>query len=284
MQYGRPILVDGEGDVSLVNVEIKKFQKQAIDLNTTGDITIQSVTITGAGAQAIIAQNGIILRKGNAVIDDVTISGLIYNADNEWKNCSEAIDLSADATATVTNTTFENVDNNYGVWDEAVMTITEGNIVYKVTASSDEDSYGDKEQIAVLATGITLDKTTAELEVGGKLTLAATLAPENVTDKTLVWTSSDETIATVKDGEVTALKAGEVTITVKNGDVEATCTITVKAAAASSEDESSAPAASEGESETPSTSDSSATFVALMLLVAAAGAVAMILRRRTTDK
>ena len=143
VQYGRPILVDGEGDVSLVNVEIKKFQKQAIDLNTTGDITIQSVTITGAGEQAIIAQNGIILRKGNAVIDDVTISGLIYNADNEWKNCSEAIDLSADATATVTNTTFENVDNNYGVWDEAVMTITEGNIVYKVTASSDEDSYGD---------------------------------------------------------------------------------------------------------------------------------------------
>ncbi len=291
MQYGRPILVDGEGDVSLVNVEIKKFQKQAIDLNTTGDITIQSVTITGAGEQAIIAQNGIILRKGSAVIDDVTISGLIYNADNEWKNCSEGIDLSADATATVTNTTFENVDNNYGVWDEAVMTITEGNIVYKVTASSDEDSYGDKEQIAVLATGITLDKTTAELEVGGKLTLAATLAPENVTDKTLVWTSSDETIATVKDGEVTALKAGEVTITVKNGDVEATCTITVKAATVSSEDEStastdesSAPASSEGESETPSTSDSSATFVALMLLVAAAGAVAMILRRRTTDK
>ena len=292
VQYGRPILVDGEGDVSLVNVEIKKFQKQAIDLNTTGDITIRSVTITGAGEQAIIAQNGIILRKGNAVIDDVTISGLIYNADNEWKNCSEAIDLSADATATVTNTTFENVDNNYGVWDEAVMTITEGNIVYKVTASSDEDSYGDKEPIAVFATGITLDKTTAELEVGGKLTLAATLAPENVTDKTLVWTSSDETIATVKDGEVTALKAGEVTITVKNGDVEATCTITVKAAATSSEDEStastdesSAPAASsEGESETPSTSDSSATFVALMLLVAAAGAVAMILRKRTTDK
>lgn len=76
MQYGRPILVDGEGDVSLVNVEIKKFQKQAIDLNTTGDITIRSVTITGAGEQAIIAQNGIILRKGNAVIDDVTISGL----------------------------------------------------------------------------------------------------------------------------------------------------------------------------------------------------------------
>lgn len=132
------------------------------------------------------------------------------------------------------------MDNNYGVWDEAVMTITEGNIVYKVTASSDEDSYGDKEPIAVFATGITLDKTTAELEVGGKLTLAATLAPENVTDKTLVWTSSDETIATVKDGEVTALKAGEVTITVKNGDVEATCTITVKAAATSSEDESTA--------------------------------------------
>jgi len=244
------------------------------------------VTITGAGEQGIIAQNGIVLRKGNAVIDDVKISGLIYNADNEWKNCSEGLDLSAEATATVTNTTFENVDNNYGVWDDAVMTITEGNIVYKVTASSDGNSYGDKEQIAVLATGITLDKTTAELEVGGKLTLAATLSPENVSDKTLVWTSSDETIATVKDGEVTALKAGEVTITVKNGDVEATCTVTVKAASTPSEDESSAVSetSSEDESSTPSTSDSSLTFVALMLLVAAAGAVAMILRKRTADR
>ena len=286
VQYGRPIMVDGEGDVTIENVEIKKFQKQAIDLNTTGDITIRSVTITGAGEQGIIAQNGIVLRKGNAVIDDVKISGLIYNADNEWKICSEGLDLSAEATATVTNTTFENVDNNYGVWDDAVMTITEGNIVYKVTASSDGNSYGDKEQIAVLATGITLDKTTAELEVGGKLTLAATLSPENVTDKTLVWTSSDETIATVKDGEVTALKAGEVTITVKNGDVEATCTVTVKAASTPSEDESSAVSetCSEDESSTPSTSDSSLTFVALMLLVAAAGAVAMILRKRTADR
>ena len=173
-----------------------------------------------------------------------------------------------------------------------------GGIFYSNTASYIDITSMDAlsrlsiDTVFIGATGITLDKTTAELEVGGKLTLAATLAPENVTDKTLVWTSSDETIATVKDGEVTALKAGEVTITVKNGDVEATCTITVKAAATSSEDEStastdesSAPAASsEGESETPSTSDSSATFVALMLLVAAAGAVTMILRKRTTDK
>lgn len=31
VQYGRPIMVDGEGDVTIENVEIKKFQKQAID-------------------------------------------------------------------------------------------------------------------------------------------------------------------------------------------------------------------------------------------------------------
>ena len=42
-----------------------------------------------------------------------------------------------------------------------------------------------------------LDKTTAELEVGKELQLTATVSPDNATSKTLKWTSSDETIATV---------------------------------------------------------------------------------------
>ena len=65
------------------------------------------------------------------------------------------------------------------------------------------------------ATGITLDKTTAELAEGETLTLTATVTPEDATDKTVTWTSSDETVATVVDGVVTALKAGKATITAK---------------------------------------------------------------------
>lgn len=83
----------------------------------------------------------------------------------------------------------------------------------------------------VAATTITLDKTTANLKEGETVELKATVGPENATDKSVTWTSSDESVATVsKDGKVTAVKAGSVKITataVSGKNVTATCDITV---------------------------------------------------------
>lgn len=79
--------------------------------------------------------------------------------------------------------------------------------------------------------GITLDKTTTTVEEGATVTLTATVTPENATDKTVTWSTSNEAIATVSGGVVTGVKAGEVTITAKAGDKSATCTVTVTAAA-----------------------------------------------------
>ena len=82
----------------------------------------------------------------------------------------------------------------------------------------------------IVVTGITLDKTTATVEEGATVTLTATVTPENATDKTVTWSTSNEAIATVSGGVVTGVKAGEVTITAKAGDKSATCTVTVTAA------------------------------------------------------
>ena len=88
----------------------------------------------------------------------------------------------------------------------------------------------------VNVTGITLSETAASMTVGGDaLTLTATVAPAEATDKSVTWTSSDETVATVTDGVVTAVGAGTATITATatNGtadtgdDVSATCAVTV---------------------------------------------------------
>ena len=85
-------------------------------------------------------------------------------------------------------------------------------------------------------TGVTLSETAASMTVGGEtLTLTATVAPDNATDKTVTWTTSDPTVATVANGVVTAVAAGTATITATatNGtddttdDKTATCTITV---------------------------------------------------------
>lgn len=80
--------------------------------------------------------------------------------------------------------------------------------------------------VSAPATGVTLDKTTAEMKVGDELTLTATVQPEGSTDA-VVWTSSDDSVATVENGKVVAKKAGTVTITAKAGEQSAVCTITV---------------------------------------------------------
>lgn len=71
------------------------------------------------------------------------------------------------------------------------------------------------------------------LEVGGSDTLVATVAPADATDKTVTYSSSDETIATVDEvGKVTALKAGNSTVTGKTvNEKAATCEVTVTAPA-----------------------------------------------------
>lgn len=80
----------------------------------------------------------------------------------------------------------------------------------------------------VQAEGISLNKTCAFIRKGTKLRLKAAVLPENTTDKTVSWTTSDRSIATVSNGSVTAQSPGKVTITAttKNGK-SASCTVTV---------------------------------------------------------
>ena len=83
-------------------------------------------------------------------------------------------------------------------------------------------------------TGVSLDKDALELEQGKTATLVATVLPENATDKTVSWGSSDDSVATVENGAVTAVGAGTATITVTttDGGKTATCAVTVTAPAA----------------------------------------------------
>ena len=80
----------------------------------------------------------------------------------------------------------------------------------------------------IAATGVTLDKTALTLYVGDTARLTATVEPEDTTIKTIVWTSSDDSV-TVTDGVVTAAKAGTATVTATCGSVKAECTVTVNA-------------------------------------------------------
>ncbi len=85
---------------------------------------------------------------------------------------------------------------------------------------------------AILVTSITLNKNEISFAVGSEETLTVdAILPENATDKTYSWSSSDETIATVdENGKVTAKALGTANITASANDgsgVSATCAVNV---------------------------------------------------------
>lgn len=89
---------------------------------------------------------------------------------------------------------------------------------------------GTVEAASTPVTSVALDQTALSLAPGETATLAATVEPENATDKTVTWTSSDENVATVdENGVVTAVAAGEAVITAAAGEKSAACTVTVNA-------------------------------------------------------
>lgn len=121
VQYGKGIVVIGTGNVDISNCTIERFQKNAIDLDTTGTQTITETTITGAGPQAIIGQNGIVIRQGEATISNTEISDLVYNADNEWAYCSSAIYPLDGTTLNLNNNTISNTDSGIVMNDNAII-------------------------------------------------------------------------------------------------------------------------------------------------------------------
>ena len=132
------------------------------------------------------------------------------------------------------------------VWtssNDAVATVKDGVVTAKSegTATITATCGSVKAECAVTvlppvpASEVTLDKTVLTLYEGDAAKLTATVMPEDTTDKTIVWTSSDNEVATVNNGTVTGLKAGTATITAACGQVKAECSITVKAPVAPSQ-------------------------------------------------
>ncbi len=86
-------------------------------------------------------------------------------------------------------------------------------------------------QNIVYASSISLNKSSANLVAGQQMQLQATVLPENTTNKTVIWSSSDPSVAIIdEDGLVTAITSGTTTITVTTTDgsnLSASCVVTV---------------------------------------------------------
>ena len=145
--------------------------------------------------------------------------------------------------ATVSPTDATDVKVSYASTDEAVATIDKDGRVQVlqpgecdiVTTLTQEDKKVVEKKTHIKAyyevEGITLDKTEGILTAGNTVALNATVLPEEIADETTVtWTSSDEKVATVdENGKVTAIAAGEATITANAGEKSTTYKLTVQA-------------------------------------------------------
>lgn len=83
---------------------------------------------------------------------------------------------------------------------------------------------------SVAVTGVSLNKTSTTISVGRTETLRATVSPSDATNTGIIWSSADESIATVSNGVVTGVGAGTTTITAttSDGGYTATCSVTVR--------------------------------------------------------
>ncbi len=99
----------------------------------------------------------------------------------------------------------------------------------RVYLSSIEVISGDGTTTYTHVTDITLDKSTAELEAGKTVTLTPTVLPADANNKKVSWSSNNERVATVNNGVVSGLSKGTATITAttQDGNLTATCVVTV---------------------------------------------------------
>ena len=238
----------------------------ATTFSPSGNITVGSVLALACRLHSIYTTGTAEFRQGNpwyqVYVDYAVKNGIItqgqftnYNANATRRQCAAILAKSMPSEAlTAINT----------VADGQIPDVASGSAnyadiytLYRAGVLTGNDKYGtfapettiDRASVAAIvsrmampslrktlaletaATGVTLNKSSLSLAVGGTASLTATVIPDGATNKTLTWKSSKPAVATVSNGTVTAVAEGTATITVSTANGKsATCTVTVEKA------------------------------------------------------
>ncbi|MDE6048239.1 MAG: leucine-rich repeat protein, partial [Paramuribaculum sp.] len=157
-------------------------------------------------------------------LTEVTIGEKVTTLEPDaFKGCTDIEEI------TFLGTTPPEIDENAFEKD-----VTE-NATVKVPDGSENENWGDFKDVVpldkILPINISIDPANVEIPVTNTAELKAIITPDNATDQTVTWSSSDESVVKVDDnGNLTAVSKGSAVITVKtvNG-ITATCNVTVVA-------------------------------------------------------
>ena len=232
-------LFTGGSETLTATVEPGNATNKALTWSTS-DNTVATVdengkvTAVGAGEATITVttEDG---RKTATCIVTVTVpvTGVKLN--------KETLELFTDGSETLTATVEPgNATNKNVTWsssDETIATVDNNGTVTAVGAGEATITVTTEDgcktatcivTVTVPVTGVTLEPTSLSLFTGDTAPLTATVQPSDATNQNVTWSSDKPEVATVDNGKVTAVGAGEATITATAGGITATCVVHVR--------------------------------------------------------
>ena len=201
---------------------------------TSSDETVATVSGTGlvkalkGGVATISAKSGEITSSCVVVVTPMQIT---INQSNVSIEAEETVQLSA---TLVPEAYADEIE--WATSDEKIATVTEEGVVTAVSVGNavitascrNVSATCDVEVLPISVKEITLDATTVSMYSPEEYQLTATVKPDNAADKTLIWKSSDESVATVSEtGLISAHSVGSAIITAQNGNVTGSCVVVV---------------------------------------------------------
>ena len=221
------------------------------DVTLQEDLTIgedESLTIPDGASLTIDSDATLTVNGGELTGEKIPTEGVVYKV-TEVKLDKDSLSLEVGGTATLTATiTPSNATDQNVTWSSnapGVATVdSSGNVTAvapgtaTITVTTEDGNKTATCVVTVTAatvpvTGVTLSQNEAHLyynRTPNTLTLTATVAPANATNKAVTWTSSNPSVATVENGVVTAVACGTAVITATAADgsgASASCTVTV---------------------------------------------------------
>lgn len=211
-------IADDAQNVSLNSSEsIGNLTNNGINSNITLSGSVANIETNGAnGAINVTAGGNVGNINMNGEGTSLSGGGAVTNANVNANNCTVDTNNTLVTVGAVDGTKIRGKEAEGG---------TRGN-----SSTPAQGGASSPAQPVVAVNEVELDAATLWLKVNETRTVTATVMPENASNKTLTWSSSDTNVATVENGLIKAIGAGTATIRATAGGKTADCIVTVESA------------------------------------------------------